>query len=49
MVISLLSFAGTMGITFYGSDQPTHEIGVVRTAGCLLLGIFVGMFIFVLP
>ncbi len=49
MVISLLSFAGTLGVTFYGSDKSSREIGLVRTIGSSLLGIFVGVFLFVLP
>ena len=49
MVVSLLSFLSTLALTYYGSGRPKQEIGIIQTAGCSALGIFVGVFLFVLP
>jgi len=50
MSVSLFCFAATLVMTFYGNPEATkQQIGFWRTAGLSLLGIFVGMHLFVIP
>ena len=49
MVLSLASFGATIFISYYGSPVPKQDVGVLRTSALTVLGIAVGMFLFVLP
>jgi hypothetical protein len=49
MVLSLASFGATIFISYYGSPVPKPDMGVLRTSALTVLGIAVGMLLFVLP
>jgi hypothetical protein len=49
MVLSLASFATTIFISYYGVPTSKHQMGVLRTSALSVLGIAVGLLLFVIP